>query len=127
MTNPGDKQVWRLYDNADKANADMICLAEENPEEMEVLSLRHPLSSAKFRSIARSEISKMEPLLIEVIKDGKIIYDFPPIEELRKQRKSDLEKLDSGVKRLINPHYYHVSLSQKLWDLKGEMINKTKK
>ena len=127
MTNPGDKQVWRLYDNADKANADMICLAEENPEEMEVLSLRHPLSSAKFRSIARSEISKMEPLLIEVIKDGKIIYDFPPIEELRKQRKSDLEKLDSGVKRLINPHYYHVSLSQKLWDLKEEMINKTKK
>ena len=127
MTNPGDKQVWRLYDNADKANADMICLAEENPEEMEVLSLRHPLSSAKFRSIARSEISKMEPLLIEVIKDGKIICDFPPIEELRKQRKSDLEKLDSGVKRLINPHYYHVSLSQKLWDLKEEMINKTKK
>ncbi len=127
MTNPGDKQVWRLYDKTEKATADMICLAEENPKEMELFSLRHPLSSAKFRSIARNEISKIEPLLIDIIKDGKVIYNFPSIEELRNQRKSDLEKLDSGVKRLINPHYYHVSLSQKLWNLKEEMIKKTKK
>ena len=127
MTNPGDKQVWRLYDKTKKATADLICLADEKPKEMDKLSLRHPMSSAKFRNLDRNEISKMEPLLIDIIKDGKIVYDFPSIEELRNQRKSDLEKLDSGVKRLINPHYYHVSLSQKLWDLKEEMIKKTKK
>ena len=127
MTNPGDKQVWRLYDKTKKATADLICLADEKPKEMDKLSLRHPMSSAKFRNLERNEISKMEPLLVDIIKDGKIVYDFPSIEELRNQRKSDLEKLDSGVKRLINPHYYHVSLSQKLWDLKEEMIKKTKK
>ena len=97
------------------------------PKEMEILSLRHPMSSSKFRSLARNEISKMEPLLLDIINKGKIVYDFPSITELRNHRKSDLEKLDSGVKRLINPHYYHVSLSQKLWDLKEEMIKKTKK
>ena len=32
------------------------------------------------------------------------------------------ERLDHGVKRLMTPHIYHVSLSQKLWNLKQGMI-----
>jgi nicotinate phosphoribosyltransferase len=30
--------------------------------------------------------------------------------------------LDSGIRRLVNPHIYHVSLTQQLWDLKQELI-----
>ncbi len=127
MTNPGNKQVWRLYDKNQKATADLICLADENPEDTETLILRHPTSSAKFRSLAKKEISEVEPLLVDITREGKIVYDFPSIDGLRNQRKSDLEKLDSGVKRLINPHYYHVSLSQQLWNLKEELIKKIKK
>jgi nicotinate phosphoribosyltransferase len=33
--------------------------------------------------------------------------------------------LDPGVKRLINPHIYHVSLTRRLWDLKQELIKST--
>lgn len=126
MTNPGDKQVWRIYDESKKATADLICLADENPKDFDSIVLRHPTSSAKFRSLNREEISEVEPMLVDVTKEGKVVYNFPSIEELRKQRKSDLGKLDSGVKRLINPHYYHVSLSQNLWNLKEELIRKTK-
>lgn len=126
MTNPGDKQVWRIYDKNNKATADMICLTEENPNDMDALMLRHPNASAKFRKIFSDDISKTEPLLVDIIRDGKQVYDFPGIEELRSIRKSDLNYLDSGVKRLINPHYYHVSLSQKLWDMKEELIRKSK-
>jgi len=122
MTNPGDKQVWRIYDKNKKATADMICLTDENPQEMEILPLRHSTVSSKYRNVYSKEVSGMEPLLIEVIKDGKIIYDFPSIEKLREQRNKDLDRLDSGVKRLINPHYYHVSLSQKIWQLKEDLI-----
>jgi nicotinate phosphoribosyltransferase len=30
--------------------------------------------------------------------------------------------LDAGVRRLMNPHVYHVSLTQRLWDLKQGLI-----
>jgi nicotinate phosphoribosyltransferase len=35
-------------------------------------------------------------------------------------------RLDPGVRRLVTPHIYHVSLSQKLWDLKQELIREAK-
>jgi nicotinate phosphoribosyltransferase len=41
---------------------------------------------------------------------------------MRQLRIRDLERLDVGVRRLINPHIYHVSLSQRLWDLKQDLV-----
>jgi nicotinate phosphoribosyltransferase len=35
-----------------------------------------------------------------------------------------MERLDDGVKRLINPHVYHVSLTEGLWNLKQELIRR---
>src|SRR3990172_3274670 len=122
MTNPGDKQVWRLYTEKDKATADLICLADEEPEKMESITLRHPTAASKQRTMYTDEIVTMEPLLNDVLQNGKVVYAFPTIEEIREIRKKDLERLDAGVKRLINPHYYHVSISQKLWDLKHKLL-----
>jgi nicotinate phosphoribosyltransferase len=33
-----------------------------------------------------------------------------------------VERLDAGVRRLVNPHIYHVSLTERLWQLKQELI-----
>jgi nicotinate phosphoribosyltransferase len=33
-----------------------------------------------------------------------------------------VRRLDPGVRRLMNPHIYHVSLTQELWDLKQDLI-----
>ncbi|MBE2234279.1 MAG: hypothetical protein IAE85_12370, partial [Anaerolinea sp.] len=33
---------------------------------------------------------------------------------------------DAGVRRLVTPHIYHVSLSQRLWELKQTLINTAK-
>jgi nicotinate phosphoribosyltransferase len=43
---------------------------------------------------------------------------------MRDNRIKDLERLDPGVRRIMNPHIYHVSLTEKLWDLKQDLINK---
>ncbi len=50
------------------------------------------------------------------------MYEPPSIEEMREQRDADLKRLDPGVKRLMYPHIYHVSLTEKLWDLKQSLI-----
>jgi nicotinate phosphoribosyltransferase len=44
------------------------------------------------------------------------------IEAMRARRHADIERLDPGVKRLINPHIYHVSLTENLWKLKQSLI-----
>jgi nicotinate phosphoribosyltransferase len=41
---------------------------------------------------------------------------------MRERRRADIERLDPGVKRLINPHIYHVSLTEELWKLKQSLI-----
>ncbi len=119
---PGHKQTWRLYDKREKATADLLGLSGEDPSGMEQITAHHPADYTKARSISRSDLSGIEPLLVDILRDGKLVYDLPDIEAIRKQRNTDVERLDPGVRRLINPHIYHVSLTQKLWDLKQELI-----
>jgi nicotinate phosphoribosyltransferase len=123
IPNPGNKQVWRIYDRRNKATADLICLNEEAPREMERIALRHPLDHDKHRLLRQQEVLEIEPLLAEILRAGKLVYDLPAINAMREIRKADVERLDAGVKRLMNPHIYHVSLSQRLWDLKQELIH----
>lgn len=124
--NPGDKAVWRLYDRRGLATADLLCLCEEDPRQHESLVLRHPTDHTKFRSLRNNEISSFEPLLVEVLREGRLVCELPTIEEMRAIRQRDIERLDAGVRRLINPHTYHVSLSQKLWDLKQALIEEAR-
>ena len=122
IPNPGDKKVWRVYDKTGKATADLVTLGDENPQDENELYLHHPMDSSKKRILSKDQVSKVEKLLFDIIIDGKLVYEFPSIEEIRKVKLHDLDSLDVGVKRLIFPHKYHVSLSKKLWDLKQDLI-----
>ncbi len=119
---PGHKRVWRLYDVRGKATADLLSLEDEDPREMDEVLLRHPTDQTKFRTLHRSEISAVEELLVPVLVEGKLVYDRPTIAEAREWRKADLARLDPGVRRLLNPHIYHVSLTQRLWEMKHALI-----
>jgi nicotinate phosphoribosyltransferase len=120
--NPGFKSVRRIYDVREKATADLICREGEEPEEMDGIVLRHPIERSKSRTLRRDDISGMEHLLVNVMREGRVTYSFPSIEEIREIRDDDVERLDAGVKRLVNPHVYHVSLTEGLWVLKQRLI-----
>ncbi len=120
--NPGNKRVWRIYDARGKATADLLALAEEDPTQAEPLILRHPATRTRWRALDRDQIQGMEPLLVDVLVAGRRVYDFPDLETLRELRRADVERLDMGVRRLINPHEYHVSLSQRLWEMKDTLV-----
>lgn len=120
--NPGYKKVWRLYDRRGSATADLIGQGDEHPDEMDRIILHHPTDHAKLRIVDRTEITRIEPLLVEVLQDGKLVYEMPSIETIRQIREDDMQLLDPGVRRIMNPHIYHVSLTQRLWDLKQNMV-----
>jgi nicotinate phosphoribosyltransferase len=120
--NPGNKRVWRVYDSRGKATADLIALHDEDIQSQYPLELRHPTMATKRRTLSQTEIDHIEKLLIPVIQNGKIVAERPEINEIRDTREKDINALDPGVRRIMNPHTYHVSLSKKLWDLKQSLI-----
>lgn len=120
--NPGIKRAWRLYDQRGKATADLLTVADEEPHVGQSMILRHPNDHSKLRRLLTGEISHVEPLHVEMVRAGSRSADFPSLEEIRTQRAADVERLDPGIRRLVNPHIYHVSLSERLWDLKQELI-----
>lgn len=122
--NPGYKNAWRLYDQRGKANADCLSLEEEDPRLMDVITLRHPNDRSKFRSLRKNEISKIEPLFVKVLEKGKRLVEPPSLADMRRVREEDMACLDPGVRRLMNPHIYHVSLTERLYRLKQDLIAK---
>ena len=120
--NPGHKRVWRIYDERGKATADLLSLDNEDPREMTEVTLRHPFEQAKRRLLQRDQIAEVEPLLVAIWEQGCTVHDRPDLEAIRDLRRSDVERLDAGVRRLVNPHIYHVSVTQQMWDLKQELI-----
>jgi nicotinate phosphoribosyltransferase len=120
--NPGHKRAWRLYDQRGKATADLLSLDDEDPRQMQRIVLRHPQDHAKYRVLYQEDVSQIEPLLANVLVEGKLVYDLPSIDDMRKRRQEDISRLDLGVRRLVNPHGYHVSLTRRLWELKQSLI-----
>lgn len=120
--NPGNKQVWRIYDRRNKATADLLGLMEEDPLNWDTLVLHHISDPNISRKLDKKAVTEIEPLLIDILQRGELVHEFPSIQDLRTNREKDVERLDTGVKRLMNPHIYHVSLTPKLWKLKQGLI-----
>lgn len=120
--NPGNKLVWRAYDRRGKATVDILSLENENPGEMQEIALHHPTDHGVSRTLPMEEINSIEPLLETVWQDGEPLQDAPGLDEMRAKRQADISRLDPGVRRIVNPHVYHISLTRKLWDLKQELI-----
>jgi nicotinate phosphoribosyltransferase len=122
IPNPGPKAVWRVYDDRGNATADWLSLEHEDPRAMESVELIHPLDRTRRRTLKRDEISAAERLLVTVQEGGRRLVESPDLDTLRQLRQQDVEHLDPGVRRLINPHIYHVSLSRRLSDLKRSLV-----
>ncbi|MFQ5527673.1 MAG: nicotinate phosphoribosyltransferase [Thermoanaerobaculia bacterium] len=124
--NPGAKQVWRVYDKRETATVDVLTPRSEDVLGASQLVLHHPVRKDLRRTLERHQISRVERLLVETVLDGVRVLDPPTMEEMRERRRRDLNHLDPGVKRLVNPHVYHVSLSRALWELKEQLVGEAK-
>ena len=124
--NPGAKTAWRVYDRRGRATADVLAAIDEEPPTGGGLTLHHPIRRGITRTLEREEISEIEPLLEPVLDRGERLQAAEPLDVLRQRRQADLDRLDPGVRRLINPHVYHVSLTTELWELKRRLVAETR-
>ena len=122
ITNPGDKTVYRIYSKkTGKIKADLICLADEIFDPEETMIIFDPVDTWKKTKVLGGTYELRE-LLIPVIREGKRIYTSPEVMELRKYCQKEQETLWDESRRLVNPQKVYVDLSQKLYDLKKNLL-----
>lgn len=119
-TNPGVKQVWRFTNGGKSPLADLICLADEEPVPGKPYTFHHP--SGDYRKFVLSEYAGITPLLGLKMKAGAVVGEPPSITAIRSHAGEQLDLLDDTYKRLINPHVYKVSLSDKLGAMKALLV-----
>jgi nicotinate phosphoribosyltransferase len=56
------------------------------------------------------------------IKGGRSVMEHPSLDLLRSNVRKNLESLDQSYKRILNPHIYKVSITERLRTLKLELI-----
>ena len=121
ITNPGFKSLYRLYDReTGMAIADLITLKDEVVDDSKPLTLFHPVETWKQYEV---ENFIAEPLQHTIVKDGKLVYEFPPLMEVQAFSKKQLSKFWEEYLRLDLPQLYKVDLSNGLHKLKFGMID----
>ena len=126
-TNPGVKQVWRIYDKNGSAVADVLGLDEgspdgDEPKQGEQCCFWHP--SADYRHFFHVIEGDAKPLLKKRLENGALIEEQPSLAAIKENAASSIESFDSTYKRLLNPHVYKVSITEKLRSLKLDLIEK---
>jgi nicotinate phosphoribosyltransferase len=124
VTNPGFKDLWRLYDNkTGMAAADYITLRGEKVDDTKPLEIFDPNAIWKRKLL---NDFKAVNILTPIYEGGKRVYRSPKLIEIQNFCKSELKKLWEEQKRFENPQTYYVDMSEKLWLLKNEMLEKAK-
>ena len=122
ITTPHFKKIYRLRDKeTGKAEADLLCVYDETVDDTKPIELFDPQHTWKRKTL---ENFTAEELHVKIYESGKLIYQLPTIEEIKAHCEAEIEGMWDEVKRFNNPHNYYVDLSQKLWDIKHELLNK---
>lgn len=120
ITNPHFKKVYRFYDKATgKALADELCVYDEVIDDTKPHTIFDPNAVWKTKTLTDYTI---KPLLAEIFKDGRLVYNEPTLEETRRYCLEQVDLLWDEVKRFENPHNYYVDLSVKLWNIRQSLL-----
>ena len=123
VTNPGNKAVYRIYDNdTGKVRADYICLVGETFDTEKDLILFDPNEPWKKTRLAGGSYH-MRELLIPVFQNGKCVYTSPSVMEIQAFCTREKETIWDETKRFVNPAKIYVDLSDKLYQTKQQLLN----
>jgi nicotinate phosphoribosyltransferase len=72
----------------------------------------------KFRNV------DAKPLQVTIFKDGELVYKNPSLKEIQQFVKDQLaNEIWEEEQRFYNPHIHYLDLSQKLYEMKKELLS----
>lgn len=120
VTTPGKKDVYRIINtNTGMSEGEYITHHGESIDETEPLLMFDPVHVVK-RKLVRT--FKPVPLLKDIFVDGECVYESKTVPEIKGFLQENLDTLWEEYKRFLNPEGYPVDLSQKLWQIKQDLI-----
>ena len=124
IVNPGYKKLYRFYDKkTGYALGDSMALHDEVIPTDEFV-LIDPLNEFNTTTITDYICKELQ---VPLFKDGKLVYEDPDIKTKQIYCNVQMGTMYPEVKRIENPHKYYVDQTQKLIDLKKELIFEHKK
>lgn len=121
VSTPGKKQVWRITSREKgKSEGDYITFANADVNSLDEIFMFHPTYTYINKTVKDFDAV---PLLIDVFKDGKLVYKLPKLTEIKDYARFVLDALWDEYKRVLNPQEYPVDLAQDVWNNKMELID----
>ena len=125
ITNPHFKKLYRFFGNdTGKAIADYLCVYDETVDDSQDMEIFDPDATWKRKTVYNFTAKELQ---VPIFQNGKLVYQCPSLEEVRSYCLDQVDKLWDEVKRFDNPHTYYVDLSQKLYDIKIQLLKNNAK
>ena len=125
ITTPHFKKIYRLRNKENgKAEADLICVFDEVVDDSKPIEIFDPVHTWKRKTMDNYTATE---LMVPIFENGKLVYSLPSISDIRKHCADEIEGMWDEVRRFNNPHNYYVDLSEKLWQIKHDMIAQHRK
>ena len=64
----------------------------------------------------------VKELMVPVFEKGRQVYELPSLREIGEYHDAAKAEFFPEYKRVVNTQYYKVDLSEKLWNLKTELL-----
>ena len=121
-TNPGLKDIYRIYDPDGHAVADLITIAGEEVDLSKPYRFVDPVRPWKVYHFEGFRAKKLQQL---VICGGKRVYETEPIAEIADRVRTQLKnEVWQEEQRFENPHVHFVDMSPAYYEMKMDLLSK---
>ena len=124
LTNPGLKDIYRIYDHHGKAVADMIAVQGEQIDLTQPFRYVDPRKPWKNRFFEGGSAVNLRRLYV---RDGERVEDLPPLEEIRGYVRRQLaEEIWPEEQRFENPHRHYLDMTPDYYELKMGLLEEVR-
>ena len=125
ITNPGEKEVYRIYDENESAIADLITKKGEDLDLSQPYRYVDPKKPWKNRMFENCTAKKLQ---IPMIVEGKRVVEPRSLDEIRSYVKEQLKnEIWDEEQRFQNPHIHYLDMSPYYYELKMGLLEETRK
>ena len=124
ITNPGLKQVYRVFGDCGQAVADLITGAEEEVDLTNPYRYVDPEKPWKNRHFENCTAKKLQKL---IVKNGRRIAPVQSLKEIRAYVKRQLDtEIWPEEQRFENPHKHYLDMSPAYYEMKMNLLDEAK-
>ena len=124
LTNPGLKDLYRIYDRHGKAVADMIAVQGEQVDLTQPFRYVDPRKPWKNRFFEGGSAVNLRRLYV---RDGERVEELPTLEEIRAYVRRQLaEEIWPEEQRFENPHRHYLDMTPDYYELKMGLLEEVR-